>query len=91
VESAPRAYKLKAGNAAPPISTMTGTSLDALSGLYISTSPSAPAVGRDALTLGKVPIVTTIVHNPNANDRVEYFGQIVNAFVDTTVEFPVLH
>jgi uncharacterized protein involved in response to NO len=26
VESAPRAYKLKVSNAAPPISTMTGTS-----------------------------------------------------------------
>jgi hypothetical protein len=26
VESAPRAYKLKASNAAPPISTITGTS-----------------------------------------------------------------
>lgn len=36
-------------------------------------------------------MVTTIVHNPTANDRVEYFGQIVNAFVDTTVEFPVSH
>jgi hypothetical protein len=36
-------------------------------------------------------VVTTIVHNPTANDRVEYFGQIVNAFVDTTVELPVSH
>jgi hypothetical protein len=36
-------------------------------------------------------VVTTIVHNPTANDRVVYFGQIVNAFVDTTVEFPVSH
>jgi hypothetical protein len=36
-------------------------------------------------------VVTTIVHNPTANDRVEYFGQIVNAFVDTTVEFSASH
>jgi hypothetical protein len=64
---------------------------DAFSGVDISTSPSVPGVGRDALTLGKVPIVTTIVHNPNANDRVEYSGQIVNAFVDTKVELPVLY
>src|SRR5262245_52361870 len=36
-------------------------------------------------------MVTTIVHNPTANDRVEYFGQIVDAFVNTTVELPVSH
>jgi hypothetical protein len=34
-------------------------------------------------------VVTTIVHNPTANDRVEYFGQIVDAC--TTVEFPSSH
>ena len=36
-------------------------------------------------------MVAAIVHNPTANDRVEHFGQIIDAFVDTTVEFPVSH
>ena len=36
-------------------------------------------------------MVTTIVHNPTANDRVEYFGQIVDVFIDTTVEFSASH
>src|SRR5262249_5583910 len=36
-------------------------------------------------------MVATIVHNPTANDWVEHFGQIIDAFVDTTVEFAVSH
>ncbi|TPV97494.1 MAG: hypothetical protein USCAAHI_03077 [Beijerinckiaceae bacterium] len=34
MESAPRAYKLKANNAAPPISTITGTCPEIVSALY---------------------------------------------------------
>ena len=36
-------------------------------------------------------MVTTIVDDPTANDRVEHPSQIVDAFVDTTVEPPVSH
>jgi hypothetical protein len=36
VEAAPRAYKLKASNAAPPISTMTGTSRHINGGALLS-------------------------------------------------------
>ena len=36
-------------------------------------------------------MVTAIVHNPTANDRVEYFGQIVDAFINATVELTASH
>src|ERR1700746_2279691 len=36
-------------------------------------------------------MVATIVHNPTANDRVVYFGQLVDAFINAPVELPVSH
>src|ERR1041385_4014384 len=49
VDSAPRAYRLKAGNADPPISTMGGTSPD---NVQIGIATVAPQLVKDMLPPG---------------------------------------
>src|SRR5271155_5589317 len=69
VDSAPRAYRLKVGNACPPISTSTGTSPAGLNTIHIGpavgTQKSVPKLSMSAKLLS--PCVSLLVPSLHAS------------------------
>src|SRR5271169_5944325 len=55
VDSAPRAYRLKVGNACPPISTSNGTSPKCLRGVRDHMNLDPPTQSRSGLAFGYQP------------------------------------